>query len=246
MKEYRADLHIHTVLSPCGDLEMSPENILAAARNKNIDILGITDHNHTGNALLVREMAEEYQILVLPGAEVTTREEVHCLAFFPSGETLVRFQNFLEERIIRIPNRPELLGYQILLERGEKVVDEVEYYLGSSVDASIEEVADAVHLLEGIFIPAHIDRQKNSLYSQLGFLPAGLNFDALEVSWRAKLEDFLASHPEVKGKRIVRSSDAHYMSDIGRITTVFLLGEPTCKEVWMAFRGENGRKIIAA
>ncbi len=246
MKEYRADLHIHTVLSPCGDLEMSPENILAAARRKNIDILGITDHNHTGNAWLIREMAKEYQILALPGAEVTTREEVHCLAFFPSRESLVLFQDFLTGRIVRIPNRPEILGYQVLVDREEKVIDEVDYYLGSSVDASVEEVAENAHSLGGIFIPAHIDRHKNSLYSQLGFIPAGLDFDALEVSWRTALEDFLGRHPEVQGKRIVRSSDAHFLPDIGRITSVFLLEELTCDEVWMAFRGENGRKIIAA
>lgn len=246
MKEYRADLHIHTVLSPCGDLEMSPENILAAARRKNINILGITDHNHTGNAWLIREMAEEYQMLVLPGAEVTTREEVHCLAFFPSRESLAQFQHFLTGRIVRIPNRPEILGYQVLVDREEKVIDEVDYYLGSSVDASVEEVAENAHSLGGIFIPAHIDRHKNSLYSQLGFIPAGLDFDALEVSWRTALEDFLGRHPEVQGKRIVRSSDAHFLPDIGRITSVFLLEELTCDEVWMAFRGENGRKIVAA
>jgi len=246
MKKYRADLHIHTVLSPCGDLEMSPENILAAARSKNIDILGITDHNHTGNAWLIKEMAEEYQVLVLPGAEVTTREEVHCLAFFSSRESLVQFQHFLAGQIIRIPNRPEVLGYQVLVGRGEKVIDEIDYYLGSSVDASVEEVAEMVHSLGGIFVPAHIDRHKNSLYSQLGFIPYGLAFDALEVSWRTALENFLGTHPEVNGQRIIRSSDAHYLPDIGRITSVFLLEELTCDEVWMAFRGENGRKIVAA
>lgn len=246
MKEYRADLHVHTVLSPCGDVEMSPENILVTARSKNIDILGITDHNHTGNAWLIKEMAEEFQMLVLPGAEVTTLEEVHCLVFFSSQEALVEFQHFLSGQMIRIPNRPEVLGYQILVGRGKRVIDEVQYYLGASVDASVEEVAEMAHSLGGIFIPAHIDRHKNSLYSQLGFIPSGLPFDAVEVSWRTTLDAFTVSHPEVRGLRTVRSSDAHFLSDIGRITSVFLLEELTCDEVWMAFRGENGRKIIVA
>lgn len=246
MKEYRADLHVHTLLSPCGDLEMSPVNILNTARSKHIDILGITDHNHTGNAWLIKKMAEKAQILVLPGAEVTTREEVHCLAFFKSESALTHFQEFLDQAILRIPHNPELFGYQIIVDSEEQIVSEIDYYLGSAVNASIEEVEEMVHSLGGLFIPAHIDRSKNSIYSQLGFIPEGLNCDALEVSWRTGLNTFLAAHPELDGNCFTRSSDAHFLPDIGRITTFFLLDHLAIDEIWMAFRTENGRKILAA
>jgi PHP family Zn ribbon phosphoesterase len=246
LKEYRADLHIHTVLSPCGDLEMSPVNILASARKNQIHILGITDHNHTGNAWLLNEMAEADHILVIPGAEVTTREEVHCLTYFRTKDSLDLFQQFLDEKLIRIQNHPEKLGYQVLVDREENVVAEVEYYLGSSIDASVEEVEEMVHALGGIFVPAHIDRKKNSIYSQLGFVPSGLVCDALEISWRTHPDDFLPLHPEISGQRLTRSSDAHFLADIGRVTSVFVLENLTLDEVWMAFQDENHRKILPA
>jgi len=57
MKTYRADLHIHSVLSPCGDLDMSPVNIVEEASRKGLDIIGITDHNTTRHTGLVKRLA---------------------------------------------------------------------------------------------------------------------------------------------------------------------------------------------
>lgn len=244
MKTYRADLHIHTVLSPCGDLEMSAVNILAEARKKKIDILGIADHNHTGNALHIKEMARKEHISVLTGAEVTTREEVHCLAFLEGQEMLRQFQIYLESHIVKIPNQPEILGYQVMINASEEVTGEVPYYLGSSLDVSIEELEKQVHDLGGLFIPAHIDRSKNSIFSQLGFLPEDLSYDALEISWRTRVSFFLEQHPELKGQPVITSSDAHFPDNIGRVTTSFVLHEPSLEEIRLAFQGMNGRQVF--
>ena len=99
MNTYRADLHIHTVLSPCGDLDISPTRIIEKAREKGLDIIGITDHNSTRHCSLIRELAQPAGIFVLMGAEVTTREEVHCLSFFENDDQLSEFQAYLEQHL---------------------------------------------------------------------------------------------------------------------------------------------------
>src|SRR5690554_3674412 len=110
--KYRADLHIHTLLSPCASLEMTPRNIIRQARMNGIDIIGITDHNSTLNAQVVKSIGDQEGIFTLTGAEVTTREEVHCLVFFESPYNLERFQQFINLRIVRIPDPAAVMGYQ--------------------------------------------------------------------------------------------------------------------------------------
>ena len=96
---YKADLHIHTVLSPCGDLDMSPSMIIDQALIKELDIIGITDHNSTKNAIVCKEIGERNNIFVMMGAEVTSKEEVHCLCFMPNEEKLSEFQEYLETNL---------------------------------------------------------------------------------------------------------------------------------------------------
>jgi len=116
MKLFRADLHIHTLLSPCGELSMSPVNIINMAIRKKLDIIGISDHNTTRQSSLVRMLAEKKGLFVLRGAEITTREEVHCLAFFEDNDTILRFQELLDEHLPNIPNNPLLFGDQIAVD----------------------------------------------------------------------------------------------------------------------------------
>src|SRR5664279_1554325 len=124
MDFYRADLHIHTVLSPCGDLEMSPGNIVSAAALKGLDIIGITDHNSTRHCDLVARMGAKKGIYVIQGVEVTTKEEVHCLAFFENTDTLQKFQEFLDASLPEIKNDPSIFGYQVQVDEDENVVYE--------------------------------------------------------------------------------------------------------------------------
>jgi PHP family Zn ribbon phosphoesterase len=170
MKLFRADLHIHTLLSPCGELSMSPVNIINMAIRKKLDIIGISDHNTTRQSSLVRMLAEKKGLFVLRGAEITTREEVHCLAFFEDNDTILRFQELLDEHLPNIPNNPLLFGDQIAVDENENIIYTEKKLLTNAVNLSLEELEAWVHGNEGIFIPAHIDRMKNSLFSQLGFL----------------------------------------------------------------------------
>jgi 3',5'-nucleoside bisphosphate phosphatase len=245
MRVFRGDLHIHTVLSPCGDLEMSPGNIVNEAALKGLDIIGITDHNTTRHCDLTAELAAEKGIFVMQGAEVTTKEEVHCLAFFENTDALNRFQEFLDSNLPDILNDPDKFGYQLQTDKFENTIYEEKLLLISAISKSFEETAAAIHSLDGLFIPAHIDRRKNSIYSQLGFLPGNMKADALEVSKTSTPGQFSKDHPEITMFPLIRNSDAHYINDIGTASTGFYIDEPSFREIRQALRGENGRKILA-
>ena len=242
MKNYRADLHIHTVLSPCGDLEMSPANIINKALEMNLDIIGISDHNSTRQCRLVREIGAGKGITVLCGAEVNTREEVHCLAFFPDEDSLGRFQSFLDLNLPDIRNVPSKFGYQVVVDEKEDIIYEEKRLLIAALNASIGETEAEVHRLGGIFIPAHIDRPRFSVLGQLGFLPPDLKADALEVSPATDREKFERNHPELSAYTFVSFSDAHYLPQIGKKLTIFEMDSPGFDEIRKALQKTDGRK----
>jgi len=244
MNTFRADLHIHTVLSPCGDLDMSPENIISQAVKKDLDIIGITDHNTTRHCSLITKIASEKGIFVMQGAEITTKEEVHCLAFFEKTDSLNKLQVFLDAYLPDLMNDPEIFGPQVQIDENENIIYEEKRLLINALTKSFKEIEIFVHSLDGLFIPAHIDKMKNSIYSQLGFLPENMNADALEISGATSPEKFAAIHPEIKKYSLIRCSDAHFPDRIGTSSTRFYLEEPSFSEIRMALKGIDGRKII--
>ena len=230
MAVYKADLHIHTVLSPCGDLEMSPRNIIDKAKERGIDIIGITDHNSTLHCSLAREIGKRERVFVLLGVEVTTKEEAHCLAFFENDFYLSEFQKFLDESLPDILNDVDRFGYQVVVDEKDNILKQIDKLLISAIDKSVEEIERKVHELGGIFIPAHIDKRKNSLISQLGFIPFDLKFDALEFSKYVNKQEFFEKNAYLKDNKFIMSSDAHYIEDIGCVFTNI-----DCEE--LSFRG---------
>lgn len=244
MRIFHADLHIHSVLSPCGDLEMSPGNIVEEAVRKNLDIIGITDHNTTRHAGIVRRLAERKGIFVMMGAEITTKEEVHCLVFFENSDTMSRLQEYLNDNLPDILNEPEIFGHQVEVDEQENIVYEEKRMLTNAIKKSINELEQFVHSSNGIFIPAHIDRRKNIIYSQLGFLPENMKADALEVSRATPAWEFAELHPEIKQFPLTRSSDAHMLNDIGKVTTGFMIQRADFNEIKMALSGTGGRSLI--
>ncbi len=244
MRKFRTDLHIHTLLSPCGDLEMSPVNIVSLASKSGLDIIGITDHNSTRQCELVWKLARNSDLTVIAGCEMTTKEEVHCLGLFEDFDALHVFQNFIDQHLIFIPNNTSLLGYQLVVDEEEKIVEEIENYLGSSLNVSIEEVEQKVHELCGIFIPAHIDRPRNSLYSQLGFFPPELKVDALQISKLSDEKSIREKYQISRDISLVKFSDAHYPVDLGKTYTYFEMENPSFIEIRKALHREDGRQSI--
>ena len=220
--QFKADMHIHSVLSPCGDVEMSPSAIVETAKARGMDIIGLTDHNSTLNADVTRRLGEKVGLHVLMGAEVTTKEEVHCLAFMPTTEKLAEFQAFLDSRVIFFENDVDKFGYQLVVDEDENIIDEVPHLLINALDLPMLELQQKVYRMGGIFIPAHIDRPTFSLSSQLGFVPSGLRFHAMELSYYCKRDGykFLETHPWFSDLNFIQSSDAHFVDDIAKIHSV--------------------------
>lgn len=242
MKFYKADLHTHTVLSPCGDLEMSPVNIVDAAISKGLDIIGITDHNSALQCKTIKNVAGQKGVFVLCGLEVTTKEEVHCLAFFEKDEQLNNFSRYIYEHLADFPNDPDKFGYQAVVDENELILDQPEKLLISATDLTIESLEKKVHEKGGLFIPAHIDRVSNGIIGQLGFIPPDLNFDALELSRFAAYKDFASKDLQGQDYTFIQSSDAHYIEDIGSVHTKFYLEEPSFEEIRKALTNTKGRK----
>lgn len=244
MKQFKADLHIHSVLSPCGDLDASPSRIIPRAKQSGIDIIGISDHNCTRHCRLMKELGEENSIFVLPGIEVNTHEEIHCLAFFENVDIAEDFQNFIDKKLPAIKNEPKFFGQQLVVDRFEGIIDEVDVLLTSAIEASIYEVSEEVHRRNGIFIPAHIDRPYTSIISQLGFIPPDLQFDALEVSARYRVNDYRNLHSEFEKYTLITNSDAHHPDAINRATTIFEMEEISFDEIKKTLKKVGGRKTI--
>ncbi len=226
MPFFRTDLHIHTVLSPCGSLEMSPINIIKAALEARLDLIAITDHNSTKQAPLVKELGMEQGISVLCGAEITTREEVHVLALFENNEQLICFQQFIDKNMTRVKNKPEYFGYQVVVDRDEQIVEEEEYLLIAALKAGIQEVEKLTHELGGLFIPAHVDRQMNGIIGHLGFIPPDLDCDAFGLSNRADPEIWRKSRLFPIGAVFLQNSDAHHPEQIGRAFSLIEMENP--------------------
>lgn len=236
---YKADLHIHTVLSPCGDLDMSPSMIIDQAKIKELDIIGITDHNCTKNAVVSSEIGKRENILVLMGAEVTSKEEVHCLCFMPNEKSLIKFQEYLDLHINKKKNKPKFFGNQFVVDSRENILGEEELLLIQSINQTVQEISEKVKSLNGIFIPAHIDSHRNSIGSQLGFIPDDLSFDALEIVKDKSKYDLVGKYKIPDNSFTISSSDAHYLNDIAKRTTQFELDELSFESIKLAMRSAN-------
>ncbi|PIE88693.1 MAG: histidinol-phosphatase [Bacteroidetes bacterium] len=244
LREFAADLHIHTVLSPCGSLDMSPINLVKEAARKGLDIIGITDHNASAHCEVICEIAKDFGIFVMCGMEVTTAEEAHCLTFFDSIASLNQFQAILDDTILKIPNNPDKFGYQVVVNREEEIIDTVEWLLISATSMGINELAEKARQYGGIVIPAHIDRSAYSLTSQLGFVPPDLEVDGFEVSKYASPEAMIAKFPYLKTASFIQSSDAHFIEDIGSVRTYFKLKHRSFEEIKRALNHQDGRTLF--
>lgn len=225
---------------------MSPVNIVQTALNRQLDIIGITDHNSTRQCRQVLEAADETSLKVFTGVEITSREEVHCLAFFEHLYALDAFQHYLDEHLPKIKNNPDLFGYQVVVDKDENILYQEDYLLITGLNKGINEIEQEVRKHGGIFIPAHIDKPKYSLISQLGFIPDDLPVDALELSKHTSTSDFLAIYPKQSASTFIRNSDAHQTEFIGTSYTYYRMSTPCFEEFRMALHHKDGREVIAA
>ena len=240
-----ADLHIHTCLSPCATLDMTPRKIVEQAQNKNVEILAITDHNSAENVGSVMAAAQDTELYVIPGIEVTTSEEAHIIGLFENPLDALSMQTLVYDHLQPGENDDDLFGMQVIANAFDEVEGMNRRLLIGATSLGLSEVIDAIHKLNGLAVAAHIDRQAFSIISQLGFIPEGLDLDAVEVSRNMTLKQGKAFFKGLERFAFVTSSDAHDLEDIGSSPTAFQMVGPEMAELRLALKGKEGRRIIS-
>lgn len=216
MSRYLCDLHIHSCLSPCGDDDMTPGNIVGMALLNGLQIVALTDHNSVKNCPAFFKIAKAHGIIPVAGVELTTSEDVHAVCLFRTLEDAMSFGTLIEERRIRIKNDADIFGRQLIVNENDEPCGEEPDLLINAVNLSLDEAYDEVTARGGVCYPAHIDRSSNGIIAMLGDFPPEPSFSAFELNDIASLEDSLASFPILKERNLVHvaSSDAHYLTDI--------------------------------
>ena len=213
MNRYYYDLHLHSCLSPCGDDDNTPNNIAGMASLCGLNIIALTDHNTCKNCPAFFEAAKRYGIIPIAGMELTTAEDIHVVCLFEELENAMAFDREIDKRRMKIENRKDIFGNQYILDGEDNRIGEEKYLLPNATSVSLEEAFGLVQSFGGISYPAHIDRQSNGIISVLGTFPEAPDCNIIEINQKEKVEEYVKKY-SLEGKRVIISSDAHYLTDM--------------------------------
>ena len=237
-----ADLHLHTVLSACAEVEMIPPLIVRRARELGLELLAVTDHNAARNVAAVMDAAAGTGIAVLPGMEVQSREEVHLVCLFDTLEQVLIWQGQVFAALPDRENDEAFFGAQYVVDAEGEYLETETRLLAISTALSVEQVVAGVRALGGIVLAAHVDRPSFSLVANLGFVPPGLDIAGVEFSRRADPAAALQRLPQLAGYGRVVSGDAHRLEEM-TARTMFKVKVPVVAELALALAGSEGRRV---
>ena len=240
LKILRAELHVHTLLSPCAGVEMIPPLIVRQAQAHGIDLIAVTDHNTSANAGAVIEAAQGSGLVVLPGMELQTQEEVHLLCLFDTLQQAGAWETRVAAVYPDQPNDPEHFGEQYIVDASGEFLRSEPRLLLTSARLSLEEAVQGVTALGGLAIPAHINRPANGLIAQLGLIPP--IFEALEISRHITPTQARQRYPQIGALPLLQSGDVHFLDGFLGATRL-ALETVSIAEIRMAIRGEGGRSM---
>ena len=243
LKEFKADLHIHTCLSPCAELDMSPLGVVNTAAERGLDIIAVTDHNSAENILAAQRAAKDMDLTVLAGMEIGTSEEAHILALFNKVETAIALQEIIYANMLPQENDEKMYGEQIVANEHDEVLGFNKRLLISGTLLPAQDIVDTIHSFGGLAIASHIDKDAFSIISQLGFITEDMGFDALEMSPHMDRNTAEIEYQMYNSYTWISSSDAHHAVDIGERTVSFFMQEPTIEEMLLAFQNQDGRRV---
>jgi len=223
---------------------MSARNVMKTAKEKGITIVAITDHNSMANCAVYQKVATQYGLNFFWGVEIQTMEEIHVIALFENIPTALKFDAELYESLLPIENNPEFFGDQVVIDEEENIIRFEKRALINSSQWSLDELIKRLDTLNCFYYPAHIDAESYSIIGQLGFIPSEYHFPALGITSTCDLDKYLKTHPELASYSFIRSSDAHYLEDIGKGFTEYYLEEPSLKEVRLAYQKKGLRKYV--
>ena len=243
LKAFNCDLHMHTCLSPCAELDMHPRLLVDKAISAGLDIIAICDHNASENIPYVIKASQGTKIKIFPGMEITTSEEVHFVALFDCLNDLAGLQEFIYQHLPGT-NDEDRFGVQAIVNEYGEVEGLSDKLLIGATDIPLNELLDYVHRQNGLAIASHIDRESFSVLSQLGFIDESIHFDALEITPSTGFQKARAMYQDLNHYTFIMSSDAHFIKDIGKTMTRIMMAEPTLAELRMAFAKQHGRHVV--
>ncbi len=215
MNRYYYDFHVHSCLSPCGDDENTPNNIVGMASIAGINILALTDHNTAKNCPAFFAAAKKHGIVPIAGMELTTSEDIHLVCLFPRLEDAMSFDAEISSRHrLKVKNRVDIYGEQYIMDKDDNVIGTEEFFLPVATDISVDQALDIVESYGGVCFPAHIDREANGIIATLGTFPDSPAFLAVEFHDAKKADEYKKRYPILNDKLILCGSDAHYLWDI--------------------------------
>ena len=243
LNKYKADMHIHSCLSPCGDWDMSPRRIIEKSLEVGLDLIGICDHNTVENAGVVMREGEKRGVSVLPGMEICSKEEVHILALFQELGPARDMQSYVYANLPG-ENKPEVFGCQVVANENDEVLGENPRLLIGATQLGLHDIVNKTHDLGGVSICCHVDRPAYGIINQLGFIPPDLALDGVEVSRHVKLADAHKAVAGIERYSCITTSDAHFLEDIGIVWTIFQMAEPTIAEIRKSLLQQEGRRVL--
>lgn len=244
MNQYRYDLHMHSCLSPCGDNDMTPNNLVNMAALLGCQILALTDHNTCRNVPAAVQVGKQADVLVIPGMELCTAEEAHVVCLFETVEGALAFDAYVQEHMMQIPNRPEIFGDQLILNEQDEEIGKIEYLLITATEIGVNEVQPLVQKYDGVAFPAHVDKDSYSVTASLGAIPAEAAFTAAELSADADRVQQIERYPELKHLHLIQDSDAHYLHLMREDMHIVELPERSAKALLDVIRNCGEGKFI--
>ncbi|WP_316609005.1 PHP domain-containing protein [uncultured Ruminococcus sp.] len=231
MARYYYDLHLHSCLSPCGDMDMTPNNLVNMAKLLGLDVIALTDHNTSLNCEAAMKVGEEAGLLVIPGMELTTSEDIHAVCLFPTLEQALDFSRYVDENRFKVPNKAEIYGRQVIMNENDEEIGEIEHLLLPASFIGMYDAYRKVREFGGICYPAHIDRDSLSILSVLGEIDPYCGFRTAELADISKLPELRNQHPILDHMNIITCSDAHYLENMRDAANTLELPELTREAV---------------
>ena len=213
MNKYYYDTHIHSCLSPCGDDDNTPNNIVGMGVLAGLNIMALTDHNSCKNCPAFFTAARRQGIIPIAGMELTTSEDIHVIFLFEELSDAMKFDSYLDSRRILVENRVDVYGEQMIMDSEDNVIGTEKHLLSVATTVSVDECPALAGQFGAVCYPAHIDRQANGIISVLGTFPDVEAFTCVELHDGEKREEYYEKYK--LGNRVcVVGSDAHYLWDI--------------------------------
>ena len=233
------DLHIHSCLSPCGHEDMTPANIVNMAKLLGLDVIAVTDHNSCRNLPAVYSYANKNNIITIFGMELCTMEEVHVLCYFKALEDVFSFDKYVYEQLIKVKNNENIFGRQELYDDEDSKIGEEPNLLINATRISFNSLDELMDRYRGVYLPAHIDKNSNSLLSNLGFIPPDVDFRSVEISDLKRVDELSRAHPYLTKCNIISNSDAHTLADINDAVNYISVRERSSDAVFEALTNRN-------